>query len=252
MSRDFEELEEFIKYYFDGNERPFRLKSLQSKIKNIELYMKGRRYFYLPTERINTCIDEAISSYINGNMNSCIFSCVSAIDMILRFEIIENSDNHKKAYKIVKENRYSFGNIKDALAKKDNPKLMPLINAINKKTFEKFEKYSDDLDWLNKARNYIAVHPSYLNERNENDKELSSKMISDELFELFKIIDLKNLPIKLLVIDEESEIGIEDIMENPTQKSAMRIRQMNYELIVNIVASKTLEKTFKILNDLYN
>lgn len=245
MSRDIEGLKEFAsKNYLEDD-----MIDLRKYIENYDLYITEQ--VYLPTERINTCVIEAISSFVIGNINSCIFSCVSAIDMIIRFEIIENSDNPIEACEIIEKDGYTFGRLKDALAKKDNGRKKPLIELINDKTFEKFEGYIDDLDWLNKTRNYIAVHPPFLNEGSMNNPELGGKMISYELAKLSKIINLEDLPVEGFVIEEGSKIGVKEILKNPSQQNAMRVRQMNYEPIINFIAFKTIQKTFEILNGLY-
>lgn len=123
-----------------------------------ELDEKDRSYFRtkrlveirkIPITRIDlekedSFIEEAENNYVQGCFRSCIFSCSSAVEGLMRHVLIWDAEDPEEMRWRIFINKWTFG---------------CYINEAKK--HYKLKRIITSAEWLNNVRNKIAVHPIY-------------------------------------------------------------------------------------------
>jgi len=103
-------------------------------------------------------LEEAAESYLEGCFRSCIFCCAEIAEQMIKHELIRNSRDPE-------ERTWQFEIKRVTLGK--------LIEEAKK--VKELKERIDDAEWLNDARNTIAVHPLYVGVYESND-DLQTKI----------------------------------------------------------------------------
>lgn len=115
-----------------------------------------------PIHYLQSYIEEAADSYLEGNFRSCIFCCATAAEQVIKYELALSSVDFKAEIEEIENERWGLGKLIKRL--KGRPSENERISHL--------KKISDSLlNWLNKARISIAVHPPYASVYDEDDTD---------------------------------------------------------------------------------
>lgn len=98
-----------------------------------------------PPHYLESYMDEARESYLEGAFRSCIFCCADAAEQIIKHELIRESEAPEEKLEWFEKERRGLGK---------------LIGDAEEAEF--LRKHIEDFEWLNGVRITIAVHPLYI------------------------------------------------------------------------------------------
>lgn len=134
-----------------------------------------------PVHYLQSYIDEAQESFLGGNFRSCIFCCAAAVEQVIKYELIKSSGDPKAEIRKIESGRLGLGKLVEILENRpsDNERIL------------KLKKFLDSLDWINKARISIAVHPPYASVYDEDDTdEIKTWKNERMVYYINRILDL--------------------------------------------------------------
>jgi len=182
-------------------------------------------------------LKEASYSYVYGNFRSCIFACSAAVDQIFRHEIIHNSNEYKTKIKQIEE--LSFGQIIGVAREEKIESLKPILNEVN---------------WINEARNRIAVHPICITAEKLDEEltnELKIKYIKN-IIEIANEEDREKILNTSLIYPGEKRVTLQEVLENPyiIRASELLMWDIDNE-VIELIALESYKKTVRILLHLF-
>lgn len=134
-----------------------------------------------PIHYLQSYIEEAGESFLGGNFRSCIFCCAAAVEQVIKYELIKSSGDPKAEIRKIESRRLGLGKLVEILENRpsDNERIL------------KLKKFLDSLDWINKARISIAVHPPYASVYDEDDTdEIKTWKNERMVYYINRILDL--------------------------------------------------------------
>lgn len=202
-----------------------------------------------PPHYLQSYIEEAEDSYLGGNFRSCIFCCAAAVEQVIRYELIKSSGNTKAEIKEVE------GLTLGKLIKK-----LKCCTLENEK-ISHFKKISDNLlNWVNKARNAIAVHPPHASVYDKDDTEEMKIWKNERMIRYIKrILGLLNDHDRERMLDlnvESPEGGSTTLRELLSDPKSQHIPDVWYEftrrdVFPQYLALETYRKMKEIIEGVY-
>lgn len=182
-------------------------------------------------------LEEASSSYVNGNFRSCIFSCSAAVDQIFRHEIIQSSNDYKGKRKEIE--KLTFGQV---------------IGKAREEKTQSLEAILSDAGWVNDARNRVAVHPICVTAETL-DEELAKDLKLEFIKKILEICD-EEMKEKILQMSikfpNKKRITLREVIENPSSTSAFEFWLWDpHKRIIEPMALESHRKTVRILLHLF-
>lgn len=136
----------------------------------------------VPTLRVFDYFAEAEKSYVNGCYRSCIICSSNAVEQSLIHKLITSSEDWEKTYWEIRMEKNTFGKIIEKIERKSkkNKKLKTLAGCLR------------DAKWLNRIRNEVAVHATYIpdySELRQTDLVIANRIILRDIRHLLQFFN---------------------------------------------------------------
>jgi len=185
----------------------FREKRMIDKITEISRLESGRMKLTLEDLQLWDLLQEAAEDYQEGCFRSCIFVCAEIVEQVIKHELIRNSEDPEEKQWQLEIEGMTFGK---------------LIEEAKK--LEELKGHIADAQWLNDARNTIAVHPLYVGVY-EKDDDLQTRLWKNRTMirNIRKTLKFLNERDREIVLESELRpesgekfIKLRDMLEDPT------------------------------------
>jgi len=173
-----------------------------------------------PVHYLQSYIEEAQESFLGGNFRSCIFCCAAAVEQVVKYELIKSSDDPKAEIKEIENKGLGLGRLVGRL--KGRPS--------GDKRISRLKKFLGSFNWINDARNTIAVHPSFASIYNEDDTG-GMKIWKNErmVYYINRILDLLSAQDHERVLDlnmrlpEGTSTTFRELLKDPKSKQMQEV-----------------------------
>lgn len=186
--------------------------------------------------------NEAFDTYQEGCFRSCIFCCAEIVEQVIKHELIRNSEDSEEKQWRLEIKRATFGElIKEA------------------KKLGELKEHIADVNWLNDARNTIAVHPLYVGVYEEDDdlqaKIWKNRTMIRNVSKTLEFLDKKDreveLESELRLESGEKFIKLRDMLKDPTSDHLFVLWGLLGKELLERLALKAYTTMKKIVEGVY-
>ena len=180
-------------------------RTLQQRSKRLEELLEVPISTLFHSQRVSDYDEEASNSYINGSYRSVIFCCACSIDPILRHEYLKIPGNNLEDLKSGKKGNeeMTFGEVIVRCETVRVPKLIPFLEKAK---------------LLNKMRNTVSVHPSFIDPPtvSPSDKSLRHELLIQYITRVLEVIEKIDPAKKKEIRDRELRMTLSDETDEVT------------------------------------